>query len=445
MPDGRDLNRLLETLLGPPVPPQMAHQLRDYTARLCQMNHDRFPGAQPVSFVKSDIARLQKKDYWVCEKSDGVRVLMLVVKCEDNTHEVFLFDRHNAYRKVSGFYFPHYEDPGRALGNSVFDGELLIDVDPKTGKETTRLLVFDCLVCDDQNLMSKPLLSRYGRLQNWLLKPFSRMLKQMPHLAKDMPFELGVKKMELSYGIPLVLKEYIPRLHHGSDGLIFTCVETGYVPGTDTTLLKWKPPSENSIDFKLEVRFPPDQNGSRDADSRAVPLCVLLVWCGGSVYEYFDVLELDEDEWAAIKASNTQYDDRIVEVHWDSERQRWKFMRFRNDKPNGNHRDTVDSIINSIIDGVKEDELIAAAPTIREAWKARERARGPSAPSGPPHAQNGRHPPPAPPQSHQHHHRPPPPQQPDVGRGTIRPGKPYHVANRFSKVGGPKEILGWKR
>lgn len=24
------------------------------------------------------------------------------------------------------------------------------------------MLVFDCLVCDEQNLMSKPLLSRYG-------------------------------------------------------------------------------------------------------------------------------------------------------------------------------------------------------------------------------------------------------------------------------------------
>lgn len=47
---------------------------------------------------------------------------------------------------------------------------------------------------------------------------------------------MGVKKMELSYGIPLVLKEYIPKLHHGSDGLIFTCVETGYVSGTDPTL-----------------------------------------------------------------------------------------------------------------------------------------------------------------------------------------------------------------
>ncbi|KZV90459.1 hypothetical protein EXIGLDRAFT_720319, partial [Exidia glandulosa HHB12029] len=405
--DGRDLNRPLEELLGPPVPPPTARRLAQHTATLCHLKHDSFPGAQPVSFVKNDITRLQKKDYWVCEKSDGIRVLMLVI-CNDNAHEVFLLDRNNTYR-----------NPARALGNSVLDGELLVD-------ETTRLLLFDCLVCDDQNLMGKPLISRYGRLQDWLLTPFERMLKEMPHLAKDMPFELGVKKMELSYGLPLVLHEYIPRLHHGSDGLIFTCVETGYVSGTDSTLLKWKPPSENSIDFKLELRFLPQQNGSQDTDSCSVPLCLLMVWCGKDVYEYFDVLELDEAEWADMKASNSQYDDRIVEVHWDFERQRWKFMRFRNDKRNGNHRSTVDGILNSIQDGVKEDELIAAAPTIREAWKARER--------GPPNAQHA-----------PSVYPPLPSQPPEIGRGTIRAGKPYHVANRFSKVGGPKQILGWKR
>lgn len=41
------------------------------------------------------------------------------------------------------------------------------------------------------------------------------------------------KKMELADGIEAVVKEHIPRLEHGHDGLIFTCAETGYVVGTD--------------------------------------------------------------------------------------------------------------------------------------------------------------------------------------------------------------------
>lgn len=64
----------------------------------------RFPGSQPVSFTKADIQKLESREcvfpvrhertlmhrrYWVCEKSDGVRVLMLVIRVED-THEVFL-------------------------------------------------------------------------------------------------------------------------------------------------------------------------------------------------------------------------------------------------------------------------------------------------------------------------------------------------------------------
>ena len=58
-------------------------------------NHFRFPGSQPVSFVTKDLEKLETQEYvkwcnyshvftivflsyWVCEKSDGIRVLLLV-------------------------------------------------------------------------------------------------------------------------------------------------------------------------------------------------------------------------------------------------------------------------------------------------------------------------------------------------------------------------------
>ena len=41
------------------------------------------------------------------------------------------------------------------------------------------------------------------------------------------------KEQELSYHISQVLDVHSPQLQHGHDGLIFTCAESSYVPGTD--------------------------------------------------------------------------------------------------------------------------------------------------------------------------------------------------------------------
>jgi mRNA guanylyltransferase len=56
-----------------------------------------------------------------------------------------------------------------------------------------------------------------------------------------------------------------------------------------------------------------------------------------------------------LKESGEQVDDRIVEVHWDVDNARWRMMRFRDDKPNGNHISVVENIISSIMDGVEKD------------------------------------------------------------------------------------------
>jgi mRNA guanylyltransferase len=211
--------------------------------------------------------------------------------------------------------------------------------------------------------------------------------------------------MERAYAIDKVFTVDVPALEHGHDGLIFTCVRTPYQFGTDTNMcgilfpasrhplnphgsLKWKPPSENSIDFKLVLRFPPTPGG-REVDWTARPVFALHTWLGGARYEPFDVLDVDDAEWAAWKAGGEQVDDRIVEVTWDARRERWRKMRFRDDKPNANHRSTVDKIMASIADGVEQEtvrgaragvaamltrlrQLVARVQAIKQAWKARE-------------------------------------------------------------------------
>ncbi|KAB5595689.1 MRNA guanylyltransferase [Ceratobasidium theobromae] len=380
-----------------PPPPQIpgrlvedrekATQLKRHVAGLCGVDNLRFIGSQPVSFGSRDLGRLEREDYWVCEKSDGIRVLVLIVSFPSNDQEVYLIDRKNEYRQQEGLFFPHPADPRRALGNTLLDAELVTDCDPETKKETLNLLVFDCIVGDAQNLMSKSLTSRYGRLREWVIKPYQTMLREHPSMKAVQPFGIQEKEMQRSYSIEMVLQT-IPNLKHGNDGLIFTCAESGYVIGTDQRILKWKPPSENSIDFKLELRFPPMPGRPSEPDYTAKPTFQLLMWMGGDAYEHFDTMLVDDAQWESWKASGEQYDDRVVEVTWNKATQNWIWHRFRDDKDHGNHHSVVDKILESIRDGVEAEQLISHANTIRANWKEREKAAA-SASHHPPHGGYG--------------------------------------------------------
>ncbi|CDW97825.1 hypothetical protein, partial [Sporisorium scitamineum] len=279
--------------------------------------------------------------------------------------------------------------------HTLMDGELVIDTDA-SGKQKLVLLLFDLIVLDHELLANRPLSKRYGRLKSYVYPPYIDYLKRNPSAAARRPFDIQVKKMDLAYGIQMVLYETVPNLLHGNDGLIFTCLNSGYEMGTDPKILKWKPPNENTIDFKLVLRFPPDL----ECDPRgnlpnlaAMPFFELHQYLGDSPnedYEYFDELWVEPEEWRKMVESGEQFDDRVVECVWTVDPKpatepylsrglslppRWRMMRIRDDKHHGNHRSIVEKILKSIRDGVEADELVSAAPAIRAAWKTPEREK----------------------------------------------------------------------
>jgi len=75
----------------------------------------------------------------------------------------------------------------------------------------------------------------------------------------------------------------------------------GCTPPHRLCSFKWKPPSENSIDFKLVLRFPPSSSRSPDPDYFAKPVFELHVYCGDERglprYEFYDVMHVEDDEW----------------------------------------------------------------------------------------------------------------------------------------------------
>lgn len=133
------------------------------------------------------------------------------------------------------------------------------------------------------------------------MAPMKKAAQRFPEWKENAPFEILAKKQELAYHVSQVLNVHVPQLQHGHDGLIFTCAESAYVPGTDEKILKWKPPSENSIDFRIELRFPPSATDPSEPDYCAKPHFLLNQWMGGdgadAKYEFFDEMDVDDDEW----------------------------------------------------------------------------------------------------------------------------------------------------
>jgi len=148
-------------------------------------------------------------------------------------------------------------------------------------------------------------------------------------------------------------------------------------------------------------------------------------------------MHVNDDEWESLKASGEQIDDRIVEVHWDTAGEHWRMMRFRDDKPNGNHRSIVEDIVQSIADGVEKDTLLARSVAIKNAWKTRH---GQPQPPPPPQKSDGSQPPPSFPTSNTQPRVFP---KEDLSPLPLRYGP--LAQSPWSKVSGPMFVAGMSR
>ncbi|KAJ5662656.1 mRNA capping enzyme catalytic domain-containing protein [Penicillium macrosclerotiorum] len=372
--------------IGVKAEPNLAGSFRREVADLLGRNNINFPGAQPVSFSAKHLEELQREDYYVCEKTDGIRCLLYFARGDPGAGQPeihYLIDRKNEYRFVAGLHFPLPDDEtfqGFHV-DTLVDGELVNDT-YEDGTQQLKYLVFDCLVLDGQNLMHRTLDKRLAYFKEKVLKPYNNLYRMFPEEKQYRPFVVEDKSTQVSYGIEMMFREIIPHVKkiHGNDGLIFTCRSTPYKIGTDEHILKWKPPADNTIDFRMRLEFPllePDTDDEAEGvsepypDYDALPICHLFVLLNSNEYQPFGEMYITPTEWEDLKAMRIPLDDSIVECYKD-EQSRWRFYRFRDDKMDANHITTVEKVLESIDDRVTEEDLIRIAPAIKTAWKKRQ-------------------------------------------------------------------------
>ncbi|GAU13939.1 hypothetical protein TSUD_262660, partial [Trifolium subterraneum] len=165
-----------------------------------------------------------------------------------------------------------------------------------------------------------------------------RVFPGIPRLASSTYYPVRRKDFWLLSTVQKLLKEFIKRLSHEADGLIFQGWDDPYVPRTHEGLLKWKYANLNSVDFLFEVE------GDRE----------LLF-----VNERGKKKLMDGNKVAFKDGSDPSlYSGKIIECTWDFDNLEWIFLRIRTDKSTPNEFNTYRKVMRSIKDNITEEDLL---------------------------------------------------------------------------------------
>ncbi|KAI8975621.1 mRNA capping enzyme, catalytic domain-containing protein [Mycotypha africana] len=355
------------------VDPTYSKQLQARLKRLLNWQSEGFPGSRPITFESKHLRDIEREDYFVTEKADGIRYLLYFVHSPKGPAS-FLFDRNQVWYYVPNLLFPLRGRENEFLTETLMDGELVLDID--ADKKTWRYLIFDLMVVNGSPILQRSFNTRLGMLQQDVIQPFNSNLKLISELNKLPPFTVELKKMERAYGLRVLLDQ-IPKLKHKSNGIIWIPVKCPYTPGKCNKLLKWKPPESNLANFRISAKWSKEHKPIYSIE---------LLSNGGITYKFYDHFQPDA-EIAAVWKNNLP-DGRIGEFRYDAtcevtiieqgyaptvRKGGWRFVGFKDDNATVIRETAIKQILRNVHHGISKDELLASMDRVRAAWKAREK------------------------------------------------------------------------
>lgn len=275
-----------------------------------------FPGPQPISIERRHLKILKGvSDYFISEKTDGVRHVLVLLLVEDKKMCVLV------NRALDMWVIP-VNFPKSAYQGTILDGELVAET----------FLVYDAFVVSGTRVVNMYLNER--------LECISGIVKGILRMKSD-PVSVKVKKFfSLKRETEKFFKEHLPSVTFKMDGLIFVPVKEPVRVGTHETMFKWKPRDANTIDFQFK----------RWDDQKKWGMYVLEK--GRLIFES-ELLYERAPEWITDE-------DSIVECQYmcDEEPRWWKPLNLRTDKVHPNNRRTFYRTLVNIKEDIQIHEFI---------------------------------------------------------------------------------------
>ncbi|XP_062166019.1 uncharacterized protein LOC133872513 isoform X2 [Alnus glutinosa] len=251
-----------DDILGDEIPRDQQDALRQFCYQTLKLGggargNSQFPGSHPVSLNRDNLQLLRQRYYYATWKADGTRYMMLIT-----IDGCYLVDRGFNFRRVQ-MRFP-CRNTNDALADkthhfTLLDGEMIIDTLPDSQKQERRYLIYDMMAINSVSVIERPFYERWKMLEKEVIEPRNHERHNIyqcrnPYYRYDLePFRVRRKDFWLLSTVTKLLKEFIPRLSHDADGLIFQGWDDPYTPRTHEGLLKWKYPEMNSVDFLFEM------------------------------------------------------------------------------------------------------------------------------------------------------------------------------------------------
>ncbi|PVD31857.1 hypothetical protein C0Q70_07276 [Pomacea canaliculata] len=309
-------------------------QVQEKSQTMCGWKGSGFPGSQPVSMDMKNLEYLKLKPYMVSWKADGTRYLMLI----DGPNQVFMIDRDNAVFHVRDLQFPRRKDLKSHIFDTLVDGEMILD---KVGEQNVpRFLIYDIIKFEGQDVGHTDFNRRLLCIEKEIVGPRNAKMQQGLLDRASQPFSVRAKPFWDISTVPKLLEgEFAKNLSHEVDGLIFQPVPDSYVCGRCKDVLKWKPPSLNSVDFRLKI--------VREEKPGMLPETKGYLYVGGYEHAFSQISKVTKEL--------RELDNKIIECSWNGSQ--WQFMRQRTDKSFPNSYDTAMGVCNSIAHPVTKEIL----------------------------------------------------------------------------------------
>lgn len=308
--------------------------LQKKAQRACEWRSKGFPGSQPVSMDRQNLGLLREKPYKVSWKADGTRYMMLI----DGKDEVYFLDRDNCIYKISGLTFLHRKDRDRHIADTLLDGEMVIDT--VNDVKVPRFLIYDIIRYEGNEVGKCAFGTRLTCIEKEIVGARNTYITQGIIDKTKEPFSIRKKEFwDVSEAYKLMGDDFKNQLAHEPDGLIFQPSRDPYKAGREDSVLKWKPPHMNSVDFKLKI--------VKESGLGMLPRTVGQLFVGGLDRPFAEM---------KVKGEVKNMNNKIIECKWEN--MGWVFMRERTDKSFPNGYNTAMGVIQSIREPVTTDILL---------------------------------------------------------------------------------------